>query len=120
MSWPQDKNAGRLPDERPVECPSCHGSCQAFAFVDYADGSGSSGWGPCSHCNGTGSITAKQAKREIAGRLLRDERVRRHIALTVAAAAFETTPQELSQAEHGRIDPAPFFDRMLDVYARVP
>lgn len=92
-------------------CPTCHGAkvlrgvaCPGFRVVEIA----------CFDCGGAGEVSDLRAIWARGGEQLKASRACRDMSLREAAEWIGVTPKEWSDAEFGRIDPAPLRARVSD------
>lgn len=82
-----------------VECWTCRGRGRlGFAFKVGAI--------PCPRCEGAKRVPAIMLEWAKAGALLRDDRRSRRMDLRKEAQRLGILPSELSNAEHGMVDPS--------------
>lgn len=84
-----------------MECPTCNGRKELFAFVNRGDKPHYSGYVVCQVCKGSGVITDEKMGRMIAGKAAREARVARGETLRQAAVRKNTTASEISRFERG-------------------
>ena len=88
-------------------CPDCRETGAQTVFVDFEDGSGICEDRPCHRCGGTGRVSAEMSDWISRGRALRNARIVRWELIWQMSERLGVGPSEISNAETGRIDPAP-------------
>jgi hypothetical protein len=90
-----------------MRCPDCHGSRTVSAFVDFDDPSKRRLMLlACSRCQGEGTVSDQQAAWLRIGDRHRTERVGRDESLMECARRLGMSARELSDMEHGRVNPS--------------
>ena len=90
-----------------TKCPACTSGNTGPVHLRFADGHGE--WresSKCSHCNGTGTLSADRAQAYRVGETMREARRLAGVTLRAEAARLGISPATLSDREWGRIDPA--------------
>ena len=90
-----------------MTCSDCSGTGRVFGLV-YRQGGCSPGWINCPRCRGTGAVPESTPAWIEAGERIRQERVASDLSLRERARQLGISPAVLGDAEHGRIDPAPY------------
>jgi hypothetical protein len=83
-----------------ITCPSCKGRKGGQAMVCGPNVHGMR-WMPCSTCKATGQVTEAHLARIEYGRLMRQDRIRRHMTMREEAARLGCGIGEWSRIEHG-------------------
>lgn len=90
-----------------MKCPDCEGHGKTVAtHVSYANGT--HGYGvamPCLRCSGSGTVPDVMREWMARGRRLREKRLAARRNLREEAARRGLNVVELSQMEHGKIEP---------------
>ena len=92
-----------------MTCPHCDGrgftigfGCPGFRRMKL----------DCRSCSESGQVDQAFMDRHAAGETLREARLRKDLTLREAAKKYGVKASELSDAERGRIDPAPLLAKM--------
>lgn len=91
-----------------MTCPTCNGEKEIHALVKYTRGGCKPATLPCFDCKGTGSVPDERGAWMALGKRMRDTRVAASLGLIDAAKILGVNVVALSDAEHGRVDPAPY------------
>lgn len=104
-------------------CPSCNGAKGSEGFVICDTRKGPSGWNsgprwfPCTLCRGVGEITDEQDQWRIVGLKMRAGRLAANLSLSEEAKRRKMKVTELSDMEHGRIEPRTTDDSGVEITA---
>lgn len=92
-----------------IECPSCYGKGESFAFVNtgYDSSKHCSGMVKCLRCGGSGKVPAQMAEWVRAGNEFRNARFAEGLLMGDVAERLGVSTPTVSKAYHGYIDPAP-------------
>lgn len=94
-----------------MKCPTCDGEKEVRALVKFVRGGCKPMTLACLDCKGTGEVPDERATWMDVGARMRNTRLYAHMTLTEAAKIIGVGVVDLSDAEHGRVDPAPFIQK---------